>query len=72
MIKPNWKAHSDDIAIKLIRANAMLSEPILERKGMGAIFQKKGKEMLKKDKVFKNWTKMYKKGQLTAFCNRKQ
>ena len=35
----------------------MLSEPILESKGMGAIFQKKGKEMLKKDKVFKNLDK---------------
>ena len=57
MIKSNWKAHSDDIAIKLIRVNAMLSEPILESKGMGAIFQKKDKEMLKKDKVFKNLDK---------------
>ena len=57
MIKSNWKAHSDDIAIKLIRANAMLSEPILESKCMGAIFQKKDKEMLKKDKVFKNLDK---------------
>ena len=27
---------------------------ILENKGMGAIFQKKGKEMLKKGKIFEN------------------
>ena len=28
--------------------------PILESKGMGAIFQKKGKGMLKKSKIFEN------------------
>ena len=30
------------------------SEPILESKGMRAIFQKKGKKFFKKDKIFKN------------------
>ena len=29
-------------------------EPILETKGMAAILQKNGKEMLKKSKIFKN------------------
>ena len=28
--------------------------PILESKDIGAIFQKKGKEMLKKSKIFQN------------------
>ena len=30
------------------------SGPTLESKGMGAFFQKKGKEMLKKSKTFEN------------------
>ena len=34
--------------------------PILESKGMGAIFQKKGKEMLKKGKYLKICAKTYK------------
>ena len=34
--------------------------PILENKGMSAIFQKNGKEMLKKAKHLKIWAKMYK------------
>ena len=33
--------------------------PMLECKGMGAIFQKKGKEMLKKAKYLKILAKMY-------------
>ena len=42
---------------------------------MGAIFQKKGKEMLKRAKYLKIWAKMYKiwkyfeKGQVTAWDN---
>ena len=31
-----------------------MTGPILENKGMGAIFWKKGKEMLKKGKTFEN------------------
>ena len=31
-----------------------LSGPILESKDMGAIFQKKGKEILEKGKIFEN------------------
>ena len=31
-----------------------LSGPILESKDIGVIFQKKGKEMLKKGKIFEN------------------
>ena len=32
---------------------------ILESKGMGAIFQKKGKKYWKKAKYLKTWAKMY-------------
>ena len=72
MIKRNWKAHSDDIAIKLIRANAMLSEPILEIGVWVQFFRKRAKKCKKRIKYLKIWTKMYKKGQLIAFCNRTQ
>ena len=34
--------------------------PILESKGMRAIFQKKGKKMAKRAKYLKIWAKMYK------------
>ena len=37
----------------------MLVGPIQERKSMGAIFQKKDKEMLKRAKFWKIWAKMY-------------
>ena len=39
------------IFIKILKST---SGPILESKGMTAIFQKKGKEILKKDKIFEN------------------
>ena len=38
----------------------MCAGPILESKGMRAIFQKKSKKRAKKDKYLKLWTKMYK------------
>ena len=49
-----------------------LAWPILESKGMRAIFQKKGKDKVKKGKIFENSGKMYKiwkyfeKGQVIA------
>ena len=42
--------------------------PILESEGMGAIFQKKGKEMLKKGKYLKIWAKIYKIQPLKFRC----
>ena len=37
-----------------------ISGPILESKGMHAIFQKKGKKGQNREKYLKNWGKMYK------------
>ena len=37
--------------------NINITGPILESKGMGAIFQKKCKKMLKRGKIFENFCK---------------
>ena len=42
--------------------------PILESKGMSAIFQKKGKKMLKRGKIFENFGKNV--PNLNIFCKK--
>ena len=37
-----------------ITSEKKITGPILEKKGMGAIFQRKGKEILKKGKILEN------------------
>ena len=44
----------------------MTSGPILESKGMRAIFQKKGKKMLKRAKMYKIWKYFENRTQQTA------
>ena len=40
------------LILNIFATYVVIAGPILESKGKGAIFQKKGKEMLKKGKIF--------------------
>ena len=51
---------SDSKVMTLHKVSSLHIGPILESNSMCAIFQNKGKTMLKKGKYLKIWAKMYK------------